>query len=246
MSGSANPSAPPASQALGRRGERARLLADQAPKAAEALRFAASLYAAQAGAADAIEATHAKHPLSGRLAEDSGRIEGEAREILRCVSETGPAPLADAARSRILDSSADTATRLLVRQPSQPSKDEREAKFLRLGQLQDALLRNARFIVGIEMHTGTMTFDQAVDFYQKEGYQSKETAFVEARRSTSDPTNLYYTLGKLEIMKLRDDLKKKQGANFSLEEFHNNFLRQGFPPIKIVREALLGDDSPAL
>ena len=47
-------------------------------------------------------------------------------------------------------------------------------------------------------------------------------------------------------MKLREDMKKKQGAAFSLEEFHNNFLRQGFPPIKIVREALLGDDSPAL
>jgi uncharacterized protein (DUF885 family) len=47
-------------------------------------------------------------------------------------------------------------------------------------------------------------------------------------------------------MKLRDDLKKKQGSDFRLEEFHNSFLGQGFPPIKIVREALLGDDSPAL
>jgi uncharacterized protein (DUF885 family) len=130
-------------------------------------------------------------------------------------------------------------------QPGQGAKDEREARFLRLGQLQDALLRNARFIVGIEMHTGTMTFDQAVEFFQKEGYQSKEAALVETKRGTSDPTYLYYTLGKIEIMKLREDLRKKQGANFSLEEFHNSFLRQGFPPIKIVREALLEDDSPA-
>jgi uncharacterized protein (DUF885 family) len=131
-------------------------------------------------------------------------------------------------------------------QPGVGAKDERESKFLRLGQLQDALLRNARFIAGIEMHTGQMSLDQAVEFFQKEGYQSKETAIVETRRGTSDPTYLYYTLGKLEIMKLREDLKKKQGAAFSLEEFHNNFLRQGFPPIKIVREALLGDNSPAL
>jgi uncharacterized protein (DUF885 family) len=131
-------------------------------------------------------------------------------------------------------------------QPGAGAKDERESKFLRLGQLQDALLRNARFIVGIEMHTGKMSFDQAVRFFQKEGYQSKETAMVETKRGTADPTYLYYTLGKLEIMKLREDLKKKQGASFSLEEFHNNFLRQGFPPIKIVREALLGDNSPAL
>lgn len=131
-------------------------------------------------------------------------------------------------------------------QPGAGAKDERESKFLRLGQLQDALLRNARFIVGIEMHTGKMSFDEAVDFFQKEGYQSKESALVETKRGTSDPTYLYYTLGKLEILKLREDLKKKQGADFNLEEFHDNFLRQGFPPVKIVREALLGDDSPAL
>ena len=131
-------------------------------------------------------------------------------------------------------------------QPGAGAKDEREAKFLRLGQLQDALLRNARFIVGIQMHSGKMSFDEVIAFFQKEGYQSKETATVETKRGAGDPTYLYYTLGKLEIMKLREDLKKKQGAAFSLEEFHNNFLRQGFPPIKIVREALLGDDSPAL
>ncbi len=131
-------------------------------------------------------------------------------------------------------------------QPGSGAKNERESKFLRLGQLQDALLRNARFIVGIQMHTGNMSFDQAVDFFEKEGYQSKETALVETRRGAGDPTYLYYTLGKIEIMKLRADLMKKQGAAFSLQEFHDNFLRQGLPPIKIVREALLGDDSPAL
>lgn len=131
-------------------------------------------------------------------------------------------------------------------QPGVGAKDERESKFLRLGQLQDALLRNARFIVGIQMHTGHMTFDEAVAFFQKEGYQSKESALVETKRGTSDPTYLYYTLGKLQIMKLRDDMKKKQGAAFSLEKFHDEFLKQGFPPIKIVREAMLGDQSPTL
>ena len=91
-----------------------------------------------------------------------------------------------------------------------------------------------------------MTIDQAVDFFQKEGFQPREKALVETKRGTGDPTYLYYTLGKLEIMKLREDLKAKQGAAFSLENFHNEFLKQGFPPIKIVREAMLGDNSPAL
>jgi uncharacterized protein (DUF885 family) len=131
-------------------------------------------------------------------------------------------------------------------QPGVGAKDERDAKFLRLGQLQDALLRNARFIVGIQMHTGNMTIEQAEVFFQKEGFQSKENAEVETKRGAGDPTYLYYTLGKLEIMKLREDMKKKEGAAFSLEKFHDDFLKQGFPPIKIVREAMLGDDSPTL
>jgi uncharacterized protein (DUF885 family) len=131
-------------------------------------------------------------------------------------------------------------------QPGAGAKDERESKFLRLGQLQDALLRNARFIVGIEMHTGKMSIEQAEEFFQKEGYQSKETAIVETKRGAGDPTYLYYTLGKLQIMKLREDVKKKEGTAFSLEKFHDDFLKQGFPPVKIVREAMLGDDSPTL
>jgi uncharacterized protein (DUF885 family) len=131
-------------------------------------------------------------------------------------------------------------------QPGAGAKDEREAKFLRLGQLQDALLRNARFIVGIEMHTSKMSVEQAEEFFQKEGYQSKELAVVETKRGAGDPTYLYYTLGKLQILKLREDLKAKQGAAFSLEKFHDDFLKQGFPPVKIVREAILGNDSPTL
>ncbi len=124
--------------------------------------------------------------------------------------------------------------------------DPRKQKIIRLGQLQDALLRNARFIVGIKMHTGQMTFDQGVDFFVKEGYQLRANALVETKRGTSDPTYLYYTLGKLEILKLRADMQKKLGAKFSLQQFHDDFMRQGFPPIKIVRKAMLGDDSAAI
>lgn len=131
-------------------------------------------------------------------------------------------------------------------QPGTGAKNQREAKLLRLGQLQDALLRDARFIVGIQMHTGSMSMDQAMQFFQQQGYQSHETAVVETKRGTADGTYLYYTLGKLEILKLRSDLMQKEGAAFSLQKFHDAFLSQGFPPIKIVREAMLGNDSPTL
>jgi uncharacterized protein (DUF885 family) len=117
---------------------------------------------------------------------------------------------------------------------------------MRLGQLQDALLRNVRFIVGIEMHTGKRSFEDCVTAFEKEGYQPHEVALKEAKRGTSDPTYLYYTLGKLQILKLREDYKKKMGAEYSLAKFHDEFLKQGFPPIKIVRKAMLGDDSPTL
>jgi hypothetical protein len=131
-------------------------------------------------------------------------------------------------------------------QPGTGAKDAREAKLIRLGQLQDALLRDARFIVGIEMHRGKMSFNRAAEFFVKEGFQSKEVGLVETKRGTSDPTYLYYTLGKLEILKLREDVMKKEGSAFSLQAFHDNFMKQGFPPIKIVRQAMLEDSSPTL
>ncbi|MCU1320425.1 MAG: hypothetical protein JWM43_74 [Acidobacteriaceae bacterium] len=143
----------------------------------------------------------------------------------------------------------------------------RESKLIKLGQLQDALLRDARFVVSIRLHTdlkmrmnidtaeGTpsseveyspFTFDQAVDFFVKEGYQSKSVGLVETKRGTADATYLYYTLGKLEITKLREDLKAKQGAAFNLQQFHDSFMRQGPAPIKIIRKAMLHNDSPVL
>jgi hypothetical protein len=117
---------------------------------------------------------------------------------------------------------------------------------LRLGQLQDALLRDARFIAGIRMHTGDMTVEQAIDFFVNEGLQVRPVAEKEAKRGTFDPTYLVYTLGKLQIMKLREDYKRMKGANYTLQGFHDAFLAQGSPPIKIVRRALLGNDSPLL
>ncbi len=117
---------------------------------------------------------------------------------------------------------------------------------LRLAQIHEALLRDARYIVGIQMHTGKMTLEEGTDFFVKEGRQTAAIAEREAKRGTSDPTYLVYTLGKLEILKLRADYKQKMGDKFNLEQFHNEFLQQGYPPIKIIREKMLGNDSPVL
>jgi hypothetical protein len=69
-------------------------------------------------------------------------------------------------------------------QPGTGARDARDARMIRLGQLQDALLRDARFVAGIELHTGKMTFDQAVDFFVNEGYQSHENGLIETKRGT--------------------------------------------------------------
>jgi uncharacterized protein (DUF885 family) len=111
---------------------------------------------------------------------------------------------------------------------------------LRLAQLQDALLRAARYVVGIRMHARGMTLDEAITFFEKEGYQSRKVAEMEVRRGTEDPTYLYYTLGKLEILKLRDEYRKKLGAAFTLAGFHDALLAQGAAHLPLVRRALLG------
>jgi uncharacterized protein (DUF885 family) len=117
---------------------------------------------------------------------------------------------------------------------------------LRLGQLQDALLRNARFVVAIELHTGKMSFDQAVEFFVREGYQSRSTGLMVAKRGTSDPTYLYYTLGKLQLQKLRADYAALKGKDFSLQEFHDRFLQAGPLPFALIRRLMLGETGAVL
>jgi uncharacterized protein (DUF885 family) len=111
----------------------------------------------------------------------------------------------------------------------------------RLAQVQDALLRDARFIVGIRMHTRGLTMAQAEEFFVKEGYQPRPMARSETRRGTSDATYGYYTMGKLMILKLRADYKAKMGAQYSLQGFHDAFIKLGPLPLPLIRKAMLGD-----
>ncbi|MEP6620139.1 MAG: DUF885 domain-containing protein [bacterium] len=111
----------------------------------------------------------------------------------------------------------------------------------RLAQLQDALLRDVRFIVGIKMHTQGMTVDQATQLFVTQGHQPKPVAESEAKRGTGDALYGYYTMGKLMILKLREDYKAKQGAAYTLQGFHDAFIKLGPIPLPLVRKALLGE-----
>jgi uncharacterized protein (DUF885 family) len=112
---------------------------------------------------------------------------------------------------------------------------------IRLAQLAEALLRDCRFVVGIRLHTKGMTVEEGAKFFEREGYQEPASAFEEARRGAYNPTYLYYTLGKLEIYQLREDYRKAKGSAFNLETFHNEFVRQGGIPNKLIRRILLPD-----
>ncbi|MFO0798380.1 MAG: DUF885 domain-containing protein [Gemmataceae bacterium] len=118
---------------------------------------------------------------------------------------------------------------------------------VRLAMLHEALWRDCRYVTGIKLHTAGWTVEQGKQFFMTEGYVEGEGAFQEARRGTYNPTYLYYTLGKLQIYKLRADYQKAKGAAFSLRAFHDEFVRQGGLPIKLIRRIMLpGDTGPTL
>ena len=111
----------------------------------------------------------------------------------------------------------------------------------RLGQLSDALLRNCRFVVSLGVHTAGMTLAQAEERFIKDCFQDKATAREQARRATFDPGYFAYTLGKIQILDLREEAKKKLGTKFSLQAFHDALLAHGSPPVPLVKERVLAE-----
>lgn len=111
----------------------------------------------------------------------------------------------------------------------------------KLGQLSDALLRNCRYVVSIGIHTEGMTLDQAAKRFQTDCFQDKATAREQAVRGTFDPGYFAYTLGKIQILELRETAKKKLGDRFSLKKFHDALLAHGSPVVPLLRERVLAE-----
>jgi len=116
----------------------------------------------------------------------------------------------------------------------------RAAKY-RLAQSGDALLRLCRLCVSIKTHCEGMNLKDATKFFMDNWYQGEKPSYQEALRGTFDPGYLFYTVGKLEIIKLRADYEKQEGANFSLHKFHDEMLSHGMPQIRLLREVMLKD-----
>jgi len=112
----------------------------------------------------------------------------------------------------------------------------------RLGQLSEALLRDVRFVCALGLHTAGMTVEEATRRFMEDAFMEAATAEEEAVRGTYDPGYLNYTLGKLMLLKLREDVRAREGENFDLRRFHDRFLSYGTPPIPVVRRLMLGGD----
>lgn len=119
--------------------------------------------------------------------------------------------------------------------------DKLKAAKYRLAQSDEALLRLCRLCVSIKTHCEGMSVEEATKFFQANCYYEEKPARQEAIRGTFDPGYLYYTLGKQQLLKLRRDYQKQEGTAYSLQKFHDEVLRHGCPPIRLLREIMLKD-----
>ena len=113
---------------------------------------------------------------------------------------------------------------------------------MHIGQIQEALLRNVRFLSAIGMHTKGMTVEESKKMFMEQGLRSEGEAEQQSARGTFDPAYLNYTMGKLMIHKLREDWTASRGGKAAWKQFHDAFLSYGGPPIPMVRKAMMGKD----
>jgi len=116
----------------------------------------------------------------------------------------------------------------------------------RIGQLSNALLRDVRYLSAIGLHTGGMTVAQSEAMFRDMAFQDPGNARQQAARGTFDPAYGNYTLGKLMIRKLRGDWTATRGGRTAWKAYHDELLSHGSPPIPLLREAMLGDQSAPL
>jgi hypothetical protein len=111
----------------------------------------------------------------------------------------------------------------------------------RLEMLRGALLRNCRFAASVGIHTHGMTVEQAEKRFVEDCHQSRPEGHEQAVRGTFDPGYFAYTLGKLQIMALREEARKSLGERFSLRRFHDALLAHGAPPVALIHDRVLHD-----
>ena len=103
----------------------------------------------------------------------------------------------------------------------------------------DAIWRACRIILDIKLHRGEISVDDAVDFLVDQTGFERPNAEAEVHRYTyTAGYQLSYLLGRVMLLRLREDEKRRLGSSFSLRQFHDAMLNQGSLPVSFQRRLL--------
>lgn len=119
------------------------------------------------------------------------------------------------------------------------SEDPKVMAKYKMAQLSESLLRLCRLVVSIKEHTAGWSVKEGTKFFIANCYYEEKPAYEEALRGTFDPGYLSYSLGKLQLLALREDVKKRQGKYFSLRKFHDQATDNGMLPVQLLRKIML-------
>lgn len=114
------------------------------------------------------------------------------------------------------------------------------------GVMRWALIRACRLQVGIRVHTRGMTIDEGTRFFMEHAGMEQANAERESGRAAFDPMYSVYTIGALQIRKLRDDVARERGDNFDRAKFHATILSQGSLPVVLLRRMMLKEEGASL
>jgi uncharacterized protein (DUF885 family) len=113
---------------------------------------------------------------------------------------------------------------------------------LRLAQVRESLVRLCRLSAALRLHTHRMTLPEAERLFVERAFLDPALARQEAERAVFDPGSLAYAIGKLQILKLREDVRASRGERFSLREFHDALAREAGLPLVLLRRLMMPDD----
>jgi uncharacterized protein (DUF885 family) len=111
----------------------------------------------------------------------------------------------------------------------------------RLGRLANEALRACRLVIDTGLHDLGWTRAEAISYMEQHSLFAGDFVVSEIERYVAGPGQaLAYKVGELELLRLRDAVQARDGAAFSLRDFHEAVLAEGSLPLAILGDRLLG------
>lgn len=116
---------------------------------------------------------------------------------------------------------------------------------LRIAMLADMIRADGRLIAAVRLHTMGAPKQEVAGWLEREAMWPPSIAAAEAESVLADPDQAAGALGRLAILKLRDDVKRTS-KEFSPRTFHESLLTIGAAPVSALRRSMLTVDAGAL